>query len=149
MFTERSLDFQKSQICPYLHLSLPRPALFAPPAVRRRWTSSTARPRPNGPGETSPRHLARPLAPPRAHTRPRPLPSRHDTPAGAAPLPPPPARRRATQDQINRPQSLHSSPRSSLAYKDPQNPHSRAPSSPSSSSRRSAMAAEIQLSRTG
>ena len=99
----------------------PPAALFAPPAVRRRWTSSTARPRPNGPEEASPRHLARPLAHPRAHTRPRPLPSRHDTPAGAAPLPPPPARRRAAQDQINYPQSLHSSHRSSLAYKNPQN----------------------------
>jgi len=34
----------------------------------------------------------------------------------------PPARRRAPLTQIDRPQSLHSSPRSSLAYKDPQNP---------------------------
>src|SRR6185437_7790390 len=34
----------------------------------------------------------------------------------------PPARRRLAQGQIDRPQSLHSSPRSSLAYKDPQNP---------------------------
>src|SRR6185312_14403287 len=88
LFTERSLEFQKSHLCPYLHLSLPRPALFAPPAVRRRWNSSTARPRPNGPGETSPRHLARPLAPSHAHTRPRPLPEppRHPQPC-AAPLP--------------------------------------------------------------
>ena len=55
-------------------LSLPRPALFAPPAVCRRWTSSTARPWPNGPGENSQRHLACPLAPSHAHTRPRPAP---------------------------------------------------------------------------
>src|SRR6185437_1532540 len=34
----------------------------------------------------------------------------------------PPARRRLAQGQIDRPQALHSSPRSSLAYKDPQNP---------------------------
>ena len=74
LFTERSLEFQKSQIGPHLHLSLSRCSVFPPPAVRRRWTSSTARPRPNGPRETSQRHLARPLAPPRAHTRPRRLP---------------------------------------------------------------------------
>ena len=88
MFTERSLEFQKSQIGPHLHLSLSRCSVFPPPAVRRRWTSSTVRPRPNGPGETSPRHLARPLAPSHAHTRPRPLPEppRHPQPC-AAPLP--------------------------------------------------------------
>jgi len=49
-------------------------------------------------------------------------PSRHDTPSHA------PRRCRSArspstrQGQIDRPQSLHSSPRSSLAYKDPQNP---------------------------
>ena len=50
-----------------------------PPAVRRRWTSSTVRPWPNGPGKTLQRHLARPLAPSHAHTRPRraPEPPRH------------------------------------------------------------------------
>ena len=41
------------------------------------------RPRPNGPRGVSQRHLARPLAPPRAHTRPRPFPEppRHPRPA--------------------------------------------------------------------
>ena len=92
--------------------------LFFPPPAVRRW--STARPRPNGPGETSQRHLAAPwhLL---ARTRvPDASPSRHDTPAGAAPLPPPPARRRVAQGQIDRPQTPLPSPRNSLAYKNPQ-----------------------------
>jgi len=59
------------------------------------------------------------LAPTRVPGR---FPSRHDTPAMRRAAAAPPARRRAPLTQIDRPQSLHSSPRSSLAYKDPQNP---------------------------
>jgi hypothetical protein len=52
---------------------------------------------------------------PRAHTsQTRSLPC-------AAPLPAPPARRRVAQGQIDCPQTLLTSPRSSLAYKYPQN----------------------------
>ena len=71
--------------------------------------------------EVPQRHLARPLAPPNAHTRPRPLPEppRHPPPC-AAPLAAPLARRHAPLTQIDRPQSLHPSPRNSLAYKNPQ-----------------------------
>src|SRR6185503_11994078 len=57
----------------------------------------------------------------RAHASQTPSRAATTPPAGAAPLPPPPARRRVAQGRIDRPQSLHSSPRSSLAYKDPQN----------------------------
>src|SRR6185369_12122258 len=42
-------------------------------------------------------------------------------PPCAAPLPAPPARRRVAQGQIDCPQTLLTSPRSSLAYKYPQN----------------------------
>ena len=122
LFTERSLEFQKSQIGAHLHLSLSRCSVFPPPAVRRRWTSSTACPRPNGPRGVSQRHLAAPwhlLARTRVSD---PFPSRHDTPGRRSAAAAPPARRRAPLTQIDRPQSLHSSPRSSLAYKDPQNP---------------------------
>src|SRR6185312_15696711 len=42
-------------------------------------------------------------------------------PSCAAPLPAPPARRRVAQGQIDCPQTLLTSPRSSLAYKYPQN----------------------------
>ena len=115
-------------LSPYLHLSLPACSVSAaacrtPPVdfVRRRWTSSTARPRPNGPGKspsatwpalgTSSRAHASQAAP-RAATTPPALRR-----AAAAPL----ARRRAPLTQIDRPQLLHPSPRSSLAYKDPQN----------------------------
>ena len=74
LFTERSLDFQKSQIGPHLHLSLSPVLCF--PAARRtppvdfvhhapaaKWTRGNLSAPPG-----------RPLAPSRAHTRPRRLP---------------------------------------------------------------------------
>ena len=101
-----------------ISISLSRLALFRPPpAVRRRWTSYAAgglrtppvdfvhrAPAAKWTREVPQRHLARPLALPRAHTHPRrlPEPPQHPPP-GAAPLPPPPARRRVAQGQIDCP----------------------------------------------
>ena len=115
LFTERSLEFQKSQIGPHLHLSLSRCSVFPPSAVRRPRARGQMDPgKPLSATWPAPWHLL-------ARTRvPDAFPSRHDTPAGAAPLPPPPARRRVAQGQIDRPQTPLPSPRSSLAYKNPQ-----------------------------
>ena len=87
------------------------PVDFVHRAPAAKWTRGNLSAPPGPPLGTSSRaHASQALS--RAATTP---------PAGAAPLPPPPARRRVAQGRIDRPQSLHSSPRSFLAYKDPQN----------------------------
>ena len=119
-----------------------------PPAVRRRWTSSTARPRPNGPGEslsatwpplgTSSRAHAS-QTPPRAATIPR--PTQHCCLLRSLAVETPRAKSTAHSHYIPHPGAP-------WPIKTPRTPPSHA-FSPSSSSRRSAMAAEIQLARTG
>ena len=65
-----------------ISISLSRLALFhPPPAVRRRWTSSTTRPRPNGPGEPSSATWPTPWHFPTRTRVPDTHPSRHATPA--------------------------------------------------------------------
>ena len=122
--TERSLDFQKLQKSPYLHLSLPACSVSAaacrtpPYVVHRAPTAKWTRGVPQ-------RHLAASWHLLTRTRVPDTSPSRHDTPAGAAPLPSPPARRRVAQGQIDRPQTPLPLPRNSLAYKNPRAPPSR------------------------
>ena len=87
------------------------PVDFVHRAPTAKWTRGNRLAPPGPPLGTSSRAHASQAAP-RAATTPPPC---------AAPLAAPLARRRAPLTQIDRPQSLHSSHRSSLAYKNPQN----------------------------
>ena len=86
------------------------PVDFVHRALAAKWTRENP-PAPPGPplGTSSRAHASQTL--PRAATPPPPC---------AAPLLAPTARRRAPRTQIDRPQTLLPSPRSSLAYKNPQ-----------------------------
>ena len=88
------------------------PVDFVHRAPTAKWTRGNLSTPPGPPLGALPRPHASQAAP-RAATTP---------PAMRRAAAAPPARRRLAQGQIDRPQSLHSSPRSSLAYKDPQNP---------------------------
>ena len=122
LFTERSLEFQKSQIGPHLHLSLsPGWLCFA---RRPPYTAGGLRPpRARGqmdPGKPSSATWPAPWHPPMLTRVPDALSSRHTTPAMRRAAAAPPARRRAPLTQIERPLSLHPSPGSPLAYKNSQ-----------------------------